>query len=98
MKESRQPIHREATLLERLSAERTALSNERTLLAYVRTALAFVAGGASLIFLVSNTTATGFGWMGIFLGGLTLAFGVWRYFRIRRIVARLANEEEDEED
>lgn len=75
----------ETELRDRLAVERTRLANERTLLAYVRTALALAAAGAVLMqFLSHKPSLLPFAWLLIFSGAITILFGAYRFFMMRR--------------
>jgi putative membrane protein len=67
----------------RLARERTALATERTLLAYLRTALAMFAGGATLLHFFDTPLAVAGGLALIPAAVLLLAFGVYRFNRVR---------------
>ncbi len=72
---------------ERLALQRTVLANERTLLAYSRTAIAFVAAGGSSIHFLGGWVADGLGWFLVAAGVVTQAIGLWRYRRLRSLLA-----------
>lgn len=72
---------------ERLALQRTVLANERTLLAYARTAIAFVAAGGSSIHFLGGVLADGLGWALVAAGVVTQVIGVWRYRRLRSLLA-----------
>ena len=79
------------TLRDRLALDRTTLANERTLLAYVRTALALLAGAITLLHLVDATWAAVLSWTALPLSAVVLAAGLWRFWRVRRHLGRLAD-------
>ncbi|MDQ3776067.1 MAG: DUF202 domain-containing protein [Pseudomonadota bacterium] len=71
-------------LKDELAVERTRLANERTFLAYVRTALALLAGGAALAqFFPGYAWVPGVAAILLFAGGITLAFGAYRFIVVR---------------
>lgn len=70
-----------------LAVDRTVLANERTLLAYVRTALALSAAGATFVHFFHGRATVAVGWFLMPAGLLTLGFGFWRYFQVRRSIA-----------
>ncbi len=72
---------------DRLALQRTVLANERTLLAYVRTAIALVAAGGSSIHFLEGTIPDGLGWVLIATGVVTQVVGIWRYRRLRAVLA-----------
>jgi putative membrane protein len=75
-----------------LAADRTALANERTFLAYIRTALAFVAAGFGLIKFTTETSFIVMGWMLIPIGVIILIFGIYRFFKIRKVTRDISHE------
>lgn len=79
----------ELTLRDRLAIDRTTLANERTLLAYARTALALLAGGVALLHFVDEVWAVTMGGAALPLSGVVIAYGVWRYARVRRRLGRV---------
>ena len=72
------------TLRDQLALDRTVLANERTLLAYVRTALAVLAGGVALLHLIDEAWAVALGVAALPTSVLVLAYGSWRFVRVRR--------------
>jgi putative membrane protein len=71
-----------------LALDRTQLANERTLLAYLRSGVALLLAGATLFHFAQSSWLA---WVGIGclpLGGLTLMFGLWRFFRTARRLRR----------
>lgn len=72
-----------------LAIDRTTLANERTLLAYIRTSIALVVTGATaakflgedLFYLIAGLVLVG-------LSLFVLAFGLWRFVRVRTKLRR----------
>ena len=77
---------------DQLAAIRTSLANERTVLAYMRTGLALFIGAATARELVEDPTLRTIGTIFAVLGLVTLAFGVWRFFAVRRQVNELGDQ------
>ncbi len=71
-----------------LAVIRTALANERTLLAYSRTALALVAAGAFFVKFTNSRILELCGWFLMPLGAMIFLFGLWRFQRTRKMLAK----------
>ncbi len=72
------------TLRDRLATDRTVLANERTLLAHIRTALGLLGGGGALVYLGDDLRLRIIGILLMVVAPPSLAYGLWRYARIRR--------------
>ena len=75
-----------------LATDRTALANERTFLAYIRTSLAFIAAGFGLIKFTTEILFFAFGWILIPIGLVILVFGIYRFFKIRKVTRDISHE------
>jgi len=73
-------------LRDHLAIGRTILANERTLLAYIRTALALLVVAFTLIKFFHTEFYEFVGWALVPTGIGTLAFGIWRYRHINRLI------------
>ena len=92
MNQTRDSVPAEQTALrDRLALDRTALANERTFLAYVRTGLTLLVVGLSFIELpiFRSTWFAIPGWAFVPLSGVTLAIGVWRFWKVRQDILRV---------
>ncbi|OGD76803.1 MAG: hypothetical protein A2Y64_07800 [Candidatus Coatesbacteria bacterium RBG_13_66_14] len=79
---------------DKLAAHRNLLAGERTLLAYIRTALGFGAVSVTLLhFLGDYTLYQIIGWVFLPLGAATLAIGIWRYTKTRRLIPEMYRRE-----
>jgi len=74
------------SLTEHLAAARSILANERTFLAYQRTALTELAVAATFIHFFDHPTLTVIGWVLVPASLVTIALGVARYKRMRRLI------------
>ena len=73
-------------LRDHLAIDRTVLANERTLLAYIRTALALLVVAFTLIKFFHTEFYEFVGWVLVPVGLGALAFGIWRYRHINRLI------------
>lgn len=67
-----------------LALDRTVLANERTFLAYIRTFMGLVASGVGLMLIFETSIFMVFGIVCIVAGFFALAFGLRRFFLVRR--------------
>lgn len=79
----------QARLVDALARERTSLANERTLLAWVRTGLGFAAASAVLFRLSGSSTDRALAAASAAVALVLFATGGWRYWTVRRRIARL---------
>jgi len=83
------PARARLDLRELLAAARSVLSNERTFLAYQRTALTQLAVAATFIRFFGHPALTVVGWFLVPASVVTIALGVLRYRRMRKLIRRL---------
>lgn len=81
-------MNKDLVLREHLAIERTRLANETTLLAYIRTGLYFLVAGSTLGQVVDTTFWKVAGAPLIVVGLLIMAAGVFRFFRIKKVIRR----------
>ena len=68
-----------------LARDRTMLANERTMLSYIRTGIMLGISGVTVIKLFTDSPwAQIAGWVLIVTAVVNIAFGNWRFFRMRR--------------
>ena len=77
---------------DKLAVERTLLSNERTFLAYFRTAVVFLSSGLAVLGLELFQNVRYVAVLLIVLSPPILAFGLWRYARVRNRTLRYLSE------
>jgi len=75
-------------LREHLAAARSILANERTFLAYQRTALTELAVAATFIRFFDHPALTLIGWALVPASLVTMALGLLRYRRMRKLIRR----------
>ena len=71
---------------------RTIMANERTLLAFLRTALGFFLGGTAMIKYLNHPFFEGLGWVFIGVAPVLLAWGLYRYKRVKKVIKRVTPE------
>jgi len=76
-------------LSDHLAAARSILANERTFLAYQRTALTELAVAVTFIHFFDHPALTVVGWAMVPASLLTVALGVVRYRRMRKLIQLL---------
>lgn len=88
----------ELILRDLLARDRTVLANERTLLSYTRTALMLSGSGVSLYKLVpeGGTATVVSSALLVMLGAAAMAWGAKSYLRVRRQLAGLAPDRDDD--
>lgn len=69
-----------------LSIERTKMANRRTLLAYIRSAVGLIVAGAGLMKFINSTVWIVIGMGCIILAPITLIFGIYDYFHIKKLI------------
>ena len=69
-----------------LSIERTKMANRRTLLAYIRSAGGLIVAGAGLMKFINSTVWIAVGIGCIVLAPITLIFGIYDYFHIKKLI------------
>jgi len=75
-------------LRDELAIDRTLLANERTLLSYLRSGMALIIAGITII---HYATKAWFLWAGVAcipVGVVAGIFGLWRYRKMERAIAR----------
>ncbi len=85
----------ELILRDHLAAERTVLANERTALAYLRTVLTFLIGGATFIQFFDSLAVRLLEWVFIPAALVVGAFGVVKYIKVKRLLARIGSAERE---
>ena len=75
-------------VLDILAISRTHMSNERTLLAYINTFLAMVATGVGLVKFTNDAFFVDVGFVLLVLSSIILSVGVYRFFRLRKIIKK----------
>ena len=73
-------------VLDILAISRTHMSNERTLLAYINSFLAMVATGVGLVKFTNDSFFVHIGFVLLVLSLIILSVGVYRFFRLRKII------------
>ncbi len=77
------------SLREHLAAARSIMANERTFLAYQRTALTQLAVAATFLRFFDHPALTVLGWLLVPTSLVTMALGLVRYLRMRRLIHQL---------
>ncbi len=80
------------SITELLTVEATYLSNERTLLAYVRTFIVFLSSGFAILKLKSFEDLMSLGYVLLGLSPVILIWGVFRFFKVRKLIKRIEAE------
>lgn len=79
------------TVKDQLVCDWTVLANERTLPASIRTAIGLLAAGGMLVKLFPDNRALEIAGIGLlFLGGVALAMGIWRFASIAGKLCKIA--------
>lgn len=69
-----------------LSIERTKMANRRTLLAYIRSTVGLLVAGAGLMKFINSSVWIVIGVACIILAPITLVFGIYDYFRMKKLI------------
>ncbi|MBT3266222.1 DUF202 domain-containing protein [Candidatus Poribacteria bacterium] len=85
-------------LRDHLAVDRTALSNERTFLSYIRTSLTLVVAGISFTKFFDALWIEIVGWSFIAAAIPLMAFGIYRYMKMRRLMHSIGKQSEKERE
>ena len=75
-----------------LAFGRTDMANERTFLSFLRTSLGLLGGGLGIVGFVEHRFVVTLGWFAIILAIPLLVWGIWRYIKMKRLLAEVGRE------
>lgn len=85
-------------LRDHLAVDRTELANERTILAYVRTSLTLLVAGISFVKFFGSLLVEVLGWVFIVSAVPVIAFGFYRYGKMRQLMHRIGQQSAKERE